>query len=467
MAACALVGAAPGRAAEGDPAPSAATDDISIPFTKTTLPNGMTVILSADHSLPVVSVNIGYWVGSRFEEPHRTGFAHLFEHLMFLGTRRAPHSVDEIEANGGEANAWTSEDPTDYTDVAPAGALDLLLWHEADRMRDIGPLMTKAKLDPERDVVRNERRQTVENTPYGLLELRVPALLYPEGHPYHHSVIGSHEDLEAAQVDDVKAFFARYYDPANASLCIAGDFDPKEAMGRIQEWFATIPSRGKPVDPSVAVASLDSATTTLKSAVRETDEDNVELAKTTMAWQAPKHFAAGDAELEILGDVLTKGKESRLYTSLVYEQKLAQDVTAVEDSGVLGSRFVIDATARPGVSLDRLEAAVDAELAKVRSTPVTDGGAHAREERDRVGVRRAAPDGEGARHDPERLPGRARRSRLRQARSRAVPQRFGRGRARRREASARPERAGDRPRRSAEEKLGPRRDLAPSRRSTK
>jgi zinc protease len=262
------------------PSPARAAGDLSIPFTKTTLPNGMTVILSEDHTLPVVAVNVGYWVGSRFEKEHRTGFAHLFEHLMFMGTRRVPHGVFDgrMEAAGGSNNAWTSEDRTDYYDDAPAGAVGLLLWLEADRMRDVGPLMTKEKLDLQRDVVRNERRQANENQPYGIIELRIPELLFPEGHPYHHTVIGSHEDLEAAQVEDVKAFFATYYDPSNASLSVAGDFDPKQTMDEIQAWFATIPSRGKPAD---LAPTFDPAPTMLKSVVRETVEDNVELARTT------------------------------------------------------------------------------------------------------------------------------------------------------------------------------------------
>ena len=351
--------------------PARAADDIAIPFTKATLPNGMTVILSEDHTLPVVAVNVGYWVGSRFEEAHRSGFAHLFEHLMFMGTRRAPRGVFDgrMEAVGGTSNAWTSEDRTDYNDDAPAGALSLLLWLEADRIRDIGPLMTKEKLDVQRDVVRNERRETNENQPYGILDVRLPALLFPEGHPYHHPVIGSHEDLEAARVEDVAAFFAKYYDPANASLAVVGDFDAKAAMGQIQAWFSSIPSHGKPAD---AGASFDPSGTVLTSIVRETIEDEVELPRTTMAWQAPKHFAPGDAELDLLADVLTKGKESRLYKALVYDRKLAQDVSATGYSGVIASRFVLDATARPGVSLDKLEAALDAELAKVRSAPVSD-----------------------------------------------------------------------------------------------
>jgi predicted Zn-dependent peptidase len=347
-----------------------AADDIAIPFTKTTLPNGMTVIFSEDHSLPKVVVNIVYKVGSRFEEPHRSGFAHLFEHLMFMGSRRAPTGEFDrsMEAAGGMNNANTTTDRTDFYDIAPAGSLPLLLWLEADRLRDLGPLMTKEKLDLQRDVVRNERRQSIENQPYGIARLRLPALLYPEGHPYHHSVIGSHEDLEAAKVDDVKAFFAKYYDPANASLVVAGDFKPEEATQLLQRWFATIPSNGKPADPGEG--PIDPGATALKSVVRETVQDRVELARTYMAWQSPKHLAKGDAELDLLASILTKGKASRLYQALVYEKKLAQSVSASQQSAFLGSTFELRATARPGVSLDALESAIDAELAKLRTKPI-------------------------------------------------------------------------------------------------
>ncbi len=350
----------------------ARADDLKIPFTKTQLPNGLTVVLHEDHTIPTVVVNIGYWTGSRMEQPKRTGFAHLFEHLMFMGTRRAPTKAFDgwMEAAGGWNNAWTSEDRTDYYDVGPPTALDLLIWLEADRLRDLGPLMTLEKLNAQRDVVRNERRQTTENTPYGKVELRIPELLYPDGHPYHHPVIGSHEDLEAATVDDVKQFFATWYDPANAALVVAGDFDPKVVLEKVQKAFGSIPSRGKPKDPGAP--GFDSNVTTLVSVVRETLHDDVELPKLVMAWQSPKHFAAGDAELDLLSTVLASGKASRLYQALVYEQKVAQSVEATQQSGVLGSRFVVGVIARPGISLDKVEAAVDKELAKVRADRVTD-----------------------------------------------------------------------------------------------
>jgi zinc protease len=357
--------APPAPAPAGGPA-----SDVSIPYARTSLPNGMVVILHEDHTIPMTVVNVSYAVGSRHERPGRTGFAHLFEHLMFMGTRRAPPKAFDawMEAVGGYNNAWTSQDRTVYYDVGPPSSLPLLLWLEADRLRDLGPLMTKDKLDAQRDVVRNERRQTSENRPYGKVDLRLPELLYPEGHPYHHPVIGSHEDLEAASVEDVKAFFAAHYDPANAALVVAGDFEPPAVLGLIERWFGPIPSRGRAPDPGAP--GFDDSKTTLRGIVRERIEDDVELAKIVMAWQSPKHFARGDAELDLLATALASGKASRLYEALVYEKKLAQEVYAGQESGTLGSRFVVEVIARPGVSLDALEAAIDAELAKVRQAPI-------------------------------------------------------------------------------------------------
>ena len=346
--------------------------DLSIPFTRTQLPNGMVVILHEDHSVPQVVVNVSYNVGSRFEASKRSGFAHLFEHLMFMGTRRVPTKAFDawMEAAGGWNNAWTSQDRTDYYDVGPPTALDLLLYLEADRLRDLGPLMTLEKLDAQREVVKNERRQTSENTPYGKVELRLPELLYGASHPYHHPVIGSHADLEAATVDDVKDFFAKNYDPANASIVVAGDFDPKRATDLIDRWFGTIPTRGPSLDPGAP--GFSDTKTTLTSVVKETLEDDVELPKVIMAWQSPRHFGPGDAELDLLATSLATGKASRLYKALVYEQKIAQSVEAIQESGVLGSRFTVGVIARPGVSLDVLEAAIDKELEKVRKTALAD-----------------------------------------------------------------------------------------------
>jgi predicted Zn-dependent peptidase len=349
-----------------------ASADVSIPFTKTALPNGMTVIFHEDHAVPIAVVNVSYGVGSRYETQGRTGFAHLFEHLMFMGTRRAPTKAFDawMESAGGWNNAWTSQDRTDYYDVGPPSGVDLLLWLEADRLRDLGPLMTLEKLNAQREVVRNERRQTSENTPYGKVELRLPELLYPATHPYHHPVIGSHADLEAATVDDVKDFFAKYYDPANASIVVAGDFDAKKARATIDKWFGTIPSRSTAVDPGAP--GFSDTKPTLTGVVREVIEDDVELPKIVMAWQSPKHFAEGDAELDLVATALATGKASRLYKSLVYEQKIAQSVEASQESGFLGSRFTIGVIVRPGVTNEKVEAAIDAEVNKLRAATLAD-----------------------------------------------------------------------------------------------
>ncbi len=344
--------------------------DLSIPFTKATLANGMVFIVSEDHSVPQIAVNVSYSVGSRMEVFGRTGFAHLFEHLMFMGTRRAPTKAFDawMEEAGGQNNAWTAEDRTDYFDIAPPTALSLLLWLEADRMRDLGPLIDKEKLDLQRDVVKNERRQSIENRPYGVEELELPKLVWAEGHPYHHPVIGSHEDLEAATVADVKQFFEKWYDPANASLVVAGDVDRDVARDLADRWFGGVPSRGKPLDPGAPGFSSDK--TTLTTIVRETVTDNVELTKITIAWQSPRHLAPGDAEMDLVASVLSNGKASRLYKSLVYEQKIAQSVSATQQSHALGSEFVVDATVRPGVDPAKVEKALFAEVAKVRAQEV-------------------------------------------------------------------------------------------------
>ncbi len=338
---------------------------VDIPFTKATLANGLTVIFHEDHALPMVAVNTMFKVGSHFEERGRTGFAHLFEHLMFMGTSRAPTKMFDawMEGEGGSNNAWTGEDRTDYYDVGPAHSLPLLLWLEADRLSALGHEMTVEKLDAQRDVVRNERRQTSENRPYGKVELRLPELLFPEGHPYHHPVIGSHEDLQAATVDDVKTFFGRWYVPNNASLVVAGDFDPATVKPAIERLFGWIPRGPVPPEPTAPAPVLTQV-------VRETLLDDVKLPKIIMAWHSPKHFGQGDAELDLLAEVLQDGKASRLYKALVYDHPLAQDVTAEQHSQDLSSYFTVEAIAQPGVSLDALEQAIDAELAKVRKDPI-------------------------------------------------------------------------------------------------
>ncbi len=357
---------APTKTAAATKKAEAPPPKVDIPFTKEVLPNGLTVIFHEDHALPLVTVDLLVKVGSRHEEARRTGFAHLFEHLMFMGTARVPTKMFDawMETEGGWNNASTGEDRTEYYDVGPARALPLLLWLEADRFASLGQEMNADKLKAQRDVVRNERRQTSENKPYGKVELRLPELLYPEGHPYHHPVIGSHEDLEAATVPDVKAFFEHFYVPNNVSLVVAGDFDPQAARASIQALFGGIPRAAVPPAPAGAQPKL-------KGVTRETLVDNVELPKTILAYHSPAHFAPGDAEMDLAGVLLEHGKASRLYKALVYDRALAQEVTATQYSQDLGSCFSIEAIAQPGVKLDDLEAAIDAEVTKLVDKPVS------------------------------------------------------------------------------------------------
>lgn len=371
LASAALAVTLPAATAPTKATPAAKTADapppkVDIPFTKEVLPNGLTVIFHEDHALPIVTVDALVKVGSRHEELHRTGFAHLFEHLMFMGTARVPTKMFDtwMETEGGWNNASTGEDRTEYYDVGPSRSLPLLLWLEADRFGALGKEMNADKLKAQRDVVRNERRQTSENKPYGKVELRLPELLYPEGHPYHHPVIGSHEDLEAATVPDVQAFFARFYVPNNVSLVIAGDFDPKQARASIQALFGGLPSVVVPPAPKGAQPKLTGV-------VRETLLDNVELPKTIIAFHSPARFAAGDAEMDLAAVILEHGKASRLYKALVYDRAVAQEVTAGQYSQDLGSFFSIESIAQPGVKLDDLEAAIDAEVAKLVAKPVS------------------------------------------------------------------------------------------------
>ncbi|WP_437328801.1 M16 family metallopeptidase [Sorangium sp. So ce381] len=365
--------AAPASAPTAPQSAASQAPKLDIPFTKYTLKNGLTVILHEDHALPMVALNLMVKVGSRFEEPGRTGFAHLFEHLMFMGTHRVPTKQFDawMEAEGGWNNAWTSEDRTDYHEVAPAHTLPLLLWLEADRFSSLADSMDLPKLNAQRDVVRNERRQTSENEPYGKVDLLMPSLMYPEGHPYHHPVIGSHEDLQAATVDDVTTFFRRWYVPNNVSLVVAGDFDAQKTRDLIERFFGGIPERPVP-------AATTPAPVKLSGVVRKTIEDNVNLPKVIMAWHSPPQYAPGDADLDLLATALEQGKASRLYKALVYDKQLAQEVSAVQHSGDLGSTFTVEAIARPGVPLEKVEAAIDAELAKVRDAKLS------REELDRA-----------------------------------------------------------------------------------
>ena len=326
---------------------------------KFTLRNGMTVILYPDHSLPIATVNVWYRVGSKDEIPRRSGFAHLFEHLMFMGTERAPNGdFDRImEAAGGQNNASTTSDRTDYYSSGPSSLLPTLLWLDADRLEDLARTMDQKKLDLQRDVVLNELRQSYENQPYGRAELAIQYLLYPNSHPYHFATIGTEEDLKAAQVNDVKDFFATFYSPSNASLVVAGDFDPKEIKPLVESLFGTL-ARGADV-PRRPVPSP-----ALDGVKRGVSFDKVQLPQITFAYHAPKGFGPGDAEMDLVSSVLADGKSSRLFKRLIVDEALASSVNASNSSQYLDSVFRIDVQTRPDADLDRVEKIVDEELAR-------------------------------------------------------------------------------------------------------
>jgi len=323
-----------------------------------TLDNGLTVIASEDHSIPGVTIELLYDVGSKDEEPGRTGFAHLYEHLMFMGARYVPYpQFDTImEAAGGTNNAATSNDHTWYHESGPSNLLETFLWMEADRMATFGLEMTEEKLGTQKPVVLNERRQSYEARPYGMADLVTEEMLWPEGHPYHHTPIGSAADIEAAQLDDVKRFFARWYVPSNAILSIVGDVDTARAQALAKQYFGWIPSPPRPEHPPVPPLPEH------REELRRQLTDKVELPKQILAWVSPAYTRPGDAECDVLATVLAHGKASRLYRRLVHQKQLATEVRASQESRSLGSVFAIEVMALPGKDLAEIQKEVDAVL---------------------------------------------------------------------------------------------------------
>lgn len=338
---------------------------IHVPVTEFTLDNGLHVILHRDTSVPVVSVNVWYHVGSGSERPGRTGFAHLFEHLMFEGSEHVPEGAfDEwLEAAGANNNGSTTEDRTNYYIDLPSNALELALFLESDRMGFLLDDKAPAKVDGQRDVVKNEKRQSVDNQPYGQAFVELASLLYPPGHPYSWPVIGSMEDLSAATFEDVARFFRTYYVPGNASLVIAGDIDIAATRTLVEKWFADVP-KGRNEVPT-----LEAPTVVLDGVKKKTITDRVQLPRLYMGWITPALFKPGDATLDMVSGLLTNGKNSRLYRRLVYDMQIAQDVTAFQQSQALGSNYLIVATARPGHTLDEIKAVIDEEIDRLAKAP--------------------------------------------------------------------------------------------------
>ncbi|MEP7040248.1 MAG: pitrilysin family protein [Chloroflexota bacterium] len=353
-----------------------------IPIERHQLPNGLRVILAHDDRAPIVAVNLWYDVGSRHEKPGKTGFAHLFEHMMFQGSANVAKGehFDLVQGAGGTLNASTWLDRTNYFETLPSHELELALWLESDRLASLLPAMTQEKLDNQRDVVKNERRWSVDNQPYGTWDEKLQELLFPDGHPYHHPTIGSMADLDAASLDDVQEFFAAHYAPNNAVLTIAGDFDPGSALEMVEKHFGPIAANPAiPPAPSTAIDPM------LGAEVRQDVPDRVPLPRIYAAYRMPIFGSAGFDALEVAVDLLGSGRASRLYRSLVREQQVAQDITTFAFPVIGGAAiFTIWATARPGVAHQTLETALWKEVDRLTADGPSD------DELERVGNLHAA-----------------------------------------------------------------------------
>jgi zinc protease len=332
---------------------------VAIEFAKRTLSNGLDVVVHEDHRLPIVAVNLWYHVGSKNERVGRTGFAHLFEHLMFEGSAHHDHGYfPPLQEAGASLNGSTNADRTNYWEVVPTQALDLALWMESDRMGWLLPALTQQRFDNQREVVLNERRQNYENRPYGLAQLVLAKELYPAEHPYSWPTIGEVDDLRASKLDEVRDFFTRFYHPANASLVLAGDITVDEGVAAAERYFGDIPA-GPPVQQPVAFAGRTPVEARLVL------EDRIEFPRLYLAWHSPKLMDEGDAEIDLVADVMANGKTSRLYRHLVRDRRIALDVSAYQSSRELSGTFQLAATASTPDGLPEIERALRDELAKM------------------------------------------------------------------------------------------------------
>jgi zinc protease len=337
----------------------------TITFEKYTLSNGLDVILHQDRALPLVAVNVWYHVGSKNEELGKTGFAHLFEHVMFEGSKHHNRShFEPLQLVGANLNGSTSTDRTNYWENVPSNYLELALWLEADRMGFLLEALDQRKFDVQRDVVKNERRQSYENRPYGVAGLQLQAAVYPWPHPYHWPTIGSQEDLEAATLDDVKKFFQRFYGPSNASLAIAGDFDFSEARRLVERYFGDL-------EPSAAVPKAQRQDSSLQGHVGLTLYDRVLLPRVFLVWPTVPRFDRDEAALSILGAILGDGRSSRLHRELVYKRQIAQSVGADHDGSEIAGDFSLDLTAAADHSAEEIEYAARKELERICQEPPT------------------------------------------------------------------------------------------------
>ena len=348
-------------------AAGAQAQTLRVPVETFTLPNGLRVVVHEDHAVPLVAVNLWYHVGSGREVKGRSGFAHLFEHMLFQGSA---HVGDDqhfaiVQEAGGTLNGSTNTDRTNYFELVPANFLETALWLESDRMGFLLQSLTQAKLDNQRDVVKNERRQNYENRPYGMTSIRLGELLYPAGHPYHWPTIGYPEDLTAASLQDVKDFFAHWYNPNNACLVVAGDVKAAAAKRLVTRYFADLPAGPKP-EP------LAPKPATLEADRRDVLEDRVTLPQLTLAWHTVPLWAPDDAALDVAAEVLAQGKTSRLHQRLVYHEQSAQTVSAFQVSRELAGNFQMSAQAREGFNLTQMESAILEEIARLGKDGPTD-----------------------------------------------------------------------------------------------
>ena len=338
-----------------------------IPFEKYTLPNGLEVILHQDHTTPMIAVDSWYHVGSGDEKVGHTGFAHLFEHLMFMGSEHVPTGQFDtlLEAAGGNNNGSTTEDRTNYYEIVPSNALPLAMYLDSDRMGFLLQALDSAKVDLQRSVVKNERRERVDNMPYGKADETILAALYPKGHPYSWPVIGSMADLSAATLADVRSFFRTYYAPNNATLVIAGDFDVDSAKALVKHYFGDIP-RGPEIPPRPSPVAVVIPRDTFLVL-----QDKVQIPRVYYTWPSVKNFARDDAALNVLASILAEGKNSRLYKRLVYDLQIAQDVNANQSDQRLAGYFQIVVTPRKGILPATVDSLVRAELAKLQRDGIT------------------------------------------------------------------------------------------------
>lgn len=333
---------------------------LNIKYKKEILDNGLQVIVSEDKSVPIVAVNIWYKVGSAYETKGKTGFAHLFEHMMFQGSVNVPKEMHfkYIQEAGGRLNGSTSFDKTNYYETLPSNSLELALWLESDRMGFFLPALTQEKLDNQKDVVMNERRQNYDNQPYGLEWELLFGNLFPEGHPYSWPTIGLMSDIEKFQLEDVKDFFKKFYAPNNASLVIAGNVDSNEAFRMVRKYFDEI-------KPTTFKYELQKQYPQLSENKLHIHHDDVQLDKIYFAWNTVPQYDEDDAALEILASILSGSKNSRLHRKLIFEKQTVQSVYAFQFAGVVSGTFIIIATVKPNVSTEEIKQDIISEVEKI------------------------------------------------------------------------------------------------------